>query len=118
MVFVEHDDRVNTRKSGEHLGAFQLRIDRAIWTFDCPHGSIGVHTDDQRIALVSCILQIVHVARMQQIKHTVRKDDILAGMSKVIDKRDRFGEREHLAHYRPSRLRLMFGENVHVCFGR
>jgi hypothetical protein len=39
-------------------------------------------------------------------------------MSKVIDKCDRFGEGEHLAHYTPSRLRLMFGENTHVCFGR
>ncbi len=40
-----------------------------------PHRSIRVHGDDQRVTLAAGVLQVAHVARMQQIEHAVGEDD-------------------------------------------
>ena len=78
-VFVEDHDRVDACQRAQHFGALSLGVDRPIVPFvQRPGRPVGVDGDDQRVAELARLLQIAHVARVQQIEDAVGEDDLLA----------------------------------------
>src|SRR6185436_16596850 len=78
-----------------------LGVDRPARAFVCPHGPIGVHPHDQRVAESARRLKVAHVTGMEQVVDAVGEDNRLAGGAQLFDEELRFGERRgpvrHLA---------------------
>ena len=89
-VLVEDDDPINARERLEHLGPLGLAGDRTIGSLVLTDGSVGVHTNQQRIAKLTRVLQIAQVTDVQQVEDAVGEDDLPAGGAQPRDKRDGF----------------------------
>ena len=73
---------------------------RPVRTLDLPDRSIGVHTNDQRVAFAPGVLKVANVSRVQQIEHAVGEHDRLAIVAQVFHPRGSFGQRHHLVTHR------------------
>ena len=73
-VFVKHDDGVHARKRSENLSAFGLRRHRAAGALDGAYRPIGVEPNNERVAEGSGLLEIAHVARVQEVEDAVCED--------------------------------------------
>lgn len=90
IVFVKHDNHIDACESGDHLGPFVFRVNRAGRSFDSAHRSVGVNTNDERVPLAPRILQVTDVTWMQEIKHTVGEHDFFPGVAQVLHECDGF----------------------------
>ena len=119
---VEDDHTIDRLQRLEDFDPFGLWGDRASRAFVCPHGSIGIDADDERVAEGAGVLEVAHVAGMEQVEDAVGEHDLLARSLEL------FGEANGLVDRHvfvltdreegPPGLNLTLDENVHVCFGR
>jgi hypothetical protein len=76
-VFVEDHHGIDWNKRRYHFGPFRLRNDRASFALDAPDRSIGIDGHDERVTVLAGVLEVSHVARVQNVEDTVGKDDLL-----------------------------------------
>jgi len=66
----------STQASASSTSApLRLHGDRTIRSLDLSHRTIGVQTDEKRIAKAACVLQVSQVTDMEQIEDAVGEDD-------------------------------------------
>ena len=77
-LLVEYDDGVNAGERRQNLGPLLLRDQRPVGPFARANGTVGIHSDDERVAVGTGGLQIADVAGVKDIEDAVREDDLLS----------------------------------------
>ncbi len=77
-LLIEDRHVVNGLKRGDQSCPVSLRNDRPARSLQSSNGAVAVESDDESIAQSSGLLEQLRVARMQQVKATIREDDTYA----------------------------------------
>ena len=81
----EDHDVVDGSESGDKLGASLFLENRAGVALEGLHAGIGIHRDDENIALVPRGIEIADVAYVENIEAAVGEDDALAAAAMLIE---------------------------------
>ena len=74
-------------RAREHRGAVGLGIHRPPCPFQAAHGGVAIHTQQKGVAKITRVLQVRHVAEMQDVKAAVRDDQLSARRAKFLSPR-------------------------------
>jgi len=70
-LVIEDDHRIHGAQRGEDLGAVVFVVHRARGAFERAHGGVRVHGHHHRISQSAGLIEITHMARVQQIEAAV-----------------------------------------------
>ncbi len=84
VVSVKMQTPSTLSQRGQNCGAIRFRIHRTARAFQLPRRVVAVDADEQRVAEVSRVLQIGHVAEMQDVETAVRDDEFFAGGAELL----------------------------------
>lgn len=111
---LEDHDKIDATQSSEHFGAIILSVQRTPLAFEFAHRSVAIQTDDERVAERAGLLQISHVAGMEQIETAVGENETLAGSVHGIPDRRHFRGINHasLVHAPENRIGAVIAQHL------
>src|SRR5215469_14104452 len=74
----KYGDVVDVGERGQDFGSFFLRDERSARAFQNTRASVIIETEDQKIAERPRLLEVAHVAKVEQVETAVGKDAALA----------------------------------------
>jgi hypothetical protein len=86
-VLIKHDHRVDALEREQDFSALSLWGDRPVGAFDRPDRPVGVDGDNESVAQRASFAQVTNMARVEQVKDPVSKDEAAAPGAHALRKR-------------------------------